>query len=312
MNTKNLNFVLITSLCLLLLSSCSGNLFNNTSDSFWIDNPLDKEITIKIDDKELKIPAKSGIKEKISFGTHELTYNESTIKFIAKPTHYSVVMNPTLSNYIAYPEIYYYSESETAQKRGEILLNSYARDYEFTDGITEKVPMRVFNSLFIENVDGKWDYDIETPFPEDITTNVAQNVSLSADMKVKLFREKDFIDHIGSDPGLRQPEYNKLSDLPTQYVVEEQYLNFDCPEAQPAGETLKMHIAELYSATSSDEFLKAYRFFNKNDSESLRNRNNLFPPTLNQTCPDGNYFENEREISESLSRFGDINAWIIK
>ncbi|MFT3993631.1 MAG: hypothetical protein QM660_04945 [Dysgonomonas sp.] len=317
---KTLTLLIIT-LCV-FFASCSS-LLDDSGKIYWIDNPLDHEITVKIDDAEHKIAPKSSIKVKIEYGTHELSYDGQKVKFIAKPCFSLVVLNPTLSNYISYAEIYYYSDSDAATDRGERLLNSFSQDYDFGDGVIEKVPFRVFNSFIIEGYVGKWDYDLDTSLPEEIVTNVAKGVNLSADMKIKLFREEEFIEFIGEDLGLQRPKITKLDDLAPQQVIDEEYLSFDCEKAQPIGDSLKVYINKLYT-TSGKEFSEAYKFFTSIDENRKNLHLRLFTPELQLDCnksydqknggglSDPNYMANEMGINEALSNFQNINAWIVK
>lgn len=292
-----------------VLTGCSS-LAQDSGKKYWIDNPLENEITVKIDDKEHKIPSKKAIKVYLDYGTHTLDYNGQQVKFIAKPSFNPVILNPTLSNYISYAEIFYYSDSKAAEDRGERLLHSFSKEYDFGDGDVENVPFRVFNSFIIEGYDAKWDYDLDTPFPAEITTNVAKNVNLSADMKVKIFREKEFIEYIGQDL-LRKPEITSLNDLQPQVVIADQYLKFNCAEAQSVSDSLKAYIDKLYT-TSGADFSEAYAVFTKQYEDRKDLKLHLFTPELRMKCDDSNYRTNEMAISEALGRFKDINAWIIK
>lgn len=213
---------------------------------------------------------------------------------------------------MACPKIYYYNESKAADDRAGHLLNSFSRDYDFGNGHVEKVPFRVFNSLIIEGYDGKWDYDLGEQLPEEITTYVeGKNVRMSADMKIKLFREDDFVNFIGGKVKLRKLEIQSLNDLTPQVVVDEKYLQFDCKEAQPGADKLKLYIDELYT-TSGLDFMKVYDNF----TATYEDRNNLvghlFPISLNINCKGINYTDNRRYISDALSDFKNINAWIVK
>lgn len=308
---KNLTLLTcIVSVCL-LLASCSTSIFDDSSKKYVIDNPLDQEITIKLDGTEHKIAAKSSIDAEITYGAHELTYNDQTVKFIAKPCEKPVVLNPTLSNYVAYAEVYYYENTKVAESRGKLLLKSFSRDYKFPNGKVKKVPFRVFNSFIIEGEEGQWNFGVNAPFPKEVTKTVNENLRLTAEMKVKLFREQEFIDFMDNGIQLRKPEITKLSDLVAQDIIDEKFLKFDCEQAQPIGDSLKIYFDKL-NTTSGTEFVEAYEVF-ANITDIKKNVvTRLFTPELRATCKNSNFSTNEEGVTEAIRNMQNINAWIIK
>ncbi|OTQ07814.1 hypothetical protein B6D11_14435, partial [Gilliamella apicola] len=76
----------LTLICSLTLVGCFDSTFSNSSVDRWIDNPTANEIKVTIDDKELTIPAKSGIKYAFEYGKHTLKYNGDSLTFMAKPS----------------------------------------------------------------------------------------------------------------------------------------------------------------------------------------------------------------------------------
>lgn len=73
-----------------------------------IDNPTNKALAVKIDDKSYEIPARSFLKVELPIGPHKLdcvAYNLKGVNLNLDPTEYGVI-NPTKSKYVIYNIIY--------------------------------------------------------------------------------------------------------------------------------------------------------------------------------------------------------------
>lgn len=311
MKINLLNLSILTSLCL-LFASCSESVSESTSKTFWIDNPLDKEIKIKIDDKEIKIPAQSGVEQSIEYGSHELSYDGQKAKFMAKPSAFQVIMNPTLSNYVMYAEVYYYEDSQKAIDQGNVLLDEYSQDYKLANDSVRRIPIRVYSSLFFDASKEQWDYDITTPIPDQIETQVVKDTKLLAGLKKKLFREKDFFAYIGAEINLSRPETTKLDDLKLEPVISEELLTSDCPEAQKGLDSLKASIIKLETSTSNHEFMEAYKPFENMYNEETGVARFVNKVNINKDCPTRSFVDTRREINNRLTDFNNISAWIVK
>jgi hypothetical protein len=89
----------LASLALVILTSCSNSV------DLAIDNPTQMDVTIKVDTLEVVIPPREVVWVEMGKGKHTITLqNDSTVEFDFTQDVYMV--NPTLTEYLQYEQIY--------------------------------------------------------------------------------------------------------------------------------------------------------------------------------------------------------------
>lgn len=242
----------------LLLSAC----FQSGTADHWIDNPTDKDIIITIDGTNITVPATSGINYTFEYGNHTLVYKKQTINFIVKPNKTFGFINPTRSNYVFYKYIYMDKNDPRATEQFLDWLTTQTAsetDIIINDTlITQKLPFKIINDLFIEKSDYIWDYYLDDPIPEILILKdvliTRRNRSLQNDLnykarrfqsvKSKIFRENDFINYL-KESGIKENiSFPKkpftFKDLPKIEMVN---INLDAIACPPGREAVKTALA---------------------------------------------------------------------
>lgn len=159
--------------------------------TYLADNPTSREIELKIDEQTYRIAPKSNQQLPISLGAHLLSYQGHTVKFVVIPCDQEVVINPTLSNYVLYHEVYTGAKEKVAQKEAAALLPAYLHHQALTSGDTLQVPYRVVSDLFIERYKYYWNQGLNEPVQDEIKISGDMG-SMSTVFQSKLFREEEF------------------------------------------------------------------------------------------------------------------------
>lgn len=147
-----------------------------SGQSVIIDNPTDKEISVKINDEEYKVEPKWRIIAKVGYreskvylnneekGTFKKEYKFEPLKWMGDYTKIfkKDILNPTNSIYFISYEIYGGSS---------------------TNGIKDKVTDKLLIPV-------EWNYDLDQDFPDVITTKSRITKSIT---KSKIFRKDDYI-----------------------------------------------------------------------------------------------------------------------
>ncbi len=162
------------------LTSCGG------PKEVEIDNPTDKEITVKIGDKEaVKIPAESTKTMKLAEGEYKISLDDKVVGTIKRTKEdVNAVINPTLStyvnDYVSYEEKTGITpESDFPQWKVEYI------GYEFEG------PFTVSNELYVNFGS---DYNLTQTLPEELKTFSEKKY----DIKTKVFRIKDYFSEYAS------------------------------------------------------------------------------------------------------------------
>lgn len=301
---------------MLLFTAC------NTSDSlpskqFWMDNPTEKAIQVKIDSTVYDLPPNSGMTVDLSAGQHSLAYNGESLKFFVKPNDQGSVINPTLSNYIFFNEIYVVEGREDkAEAEYEKIKNAYFHPFVLETGDTISVPFKVIeNQLFIEQYEYYWHFGITEPY-KNVRLNMG-NTSLATVNRSKLFRENDFFQYIGTEnlpKGFKLPQnqYN-LKDQ-KEFVLIPDTLNMDCEVAQKYLDRYRDQYKNLLKSDAAN-YHAAY--------DSVKSGYyHLFPTEIERECSprynkeksssDDNFDIVNVTIGKNLEKFLEKNAIIIK
>lgn len=186
----------LTLICSLILVGCFDSTFSYSSVDRWIDNPTANEIKVTIDDKELTIPAKSGIKYAFEYGKHTLKYNGDSLTFMAKPSisNNTGFINPTQSNYILLSTFYTNSD-----KVYEEMIKPYLNIIQVSvngEPAEMELPVQIINDVFIEKNGNSWDYSVDEDLPDSLTVRGKNQYQA---YKRKMYRESDFLDTINSE-----------------------------------------------------------------------------------------------------------------
>lgn len=195
---------------------------------YQVDNPLSKEIVIKIDSKEYTIPADSTLTIKIPEGKHTLAYNGSSVNFVTKINSMksATIINPTLSNYIL--EAQFYIKEGYESYSVDDMYESNSHEYKSDIGIV-KLPVKVLNTLFIEKNHHEWTFGLD----EEAKSTVGLNTPYKSQTLYKLHREdeykRDFAEEL--PPGIVFPvNSKKLAEQPAyKFPIED--LLCDCEVA---------------------------------------------------------------------------------
>lgn len=165
---KHLFQILTVSLILSSLFSCS----KPSKGTYLIDNPTNENITVSVDDAEYVVPANSGLDVEIEYGRHILKYNGQSITiFVKNSADKRVIVNPTLSNYVIYSQLYVTDDASEEEfnsfYESFIKINGDSIDLKIGDDTTRLfAPIKVYNDLFIEATENGWDYAINEELPD--------------------------------------------------------------------------------------------------------------------------------------------------
>lgn len=168
-------------LSVVLLSSCEIPFIS--WPKVLIDNPTDKELIIKLDNKEYKIPALENITLSIKSWEHNLSLlsksnkQENIKNFIVQENISNKIhlLNPVETDYIIWKTYY----SLNKEPIPDNLLSKIKINWIKYEWFFEKI-----NWIFIENT---WDYDLKTQEPDDIEVEWKESI-----IKSKIWRTKDF------------------------------------------------------------------------------------------------------------------------
>lgn len=205
----HLSHIFIISLLSILLSGCFSQ---PTAQDFWVDNPTNREITIKIDEQEYNIPANSGTFVNLSWGKHQLQYHKEQLHFFVQDNQSNqAFINPTQSNYVIFRMIYIDDNDPRATEEFIDWLSN-TNNHQITiavNGVEEEVtmPFSVQNDIFVEPSKESWDYFLDEALPEDLVLYspviTRHNRQLRNDpnyqagrfqtTKKKIYREQEFI-----------------------------------------------------------------------------------------------------------------------
>lgn len=295
-------------LCLFLVTlsliSCENKL--KTTQNFWVDNPLEKEITVTIDDKDYNIPASSGVMVTLESGVHNLKYDGQQIKFLSKKCNQGVLLNPTLSNYVlGYNAFFDKDDLVKGNEQLEQIAKGYLFDYEFEPGVVGKAPFKLANGLFIEQYEYFWNFDVANSFPSVLTVD-RNSTSLGVVIQSKLFREREYLEFAKDmlPNEFTFPKNNqKLSELPAfTLVTQEMYP--ECSESKYIGDEVNARFDSL-KISSGDEFNKIlFRL------EQMSYDTRIINYRLKDPCEEG-YFKKIKAIDKAIRSVGERSAFVI-
>lgn len=300
---------------LLLLTACHQS-SKVPSKQFWMDNPTDKTIQVKIDSVVYDLPASSGQTVELIAGKHLLTYNGESVKFFVKPNDQGCVINPTLGNYIFFHEIYIV---EGKEKEGnaeyEKMRAIYMHPFEIQPGDTIDVPFQVISDqLFIEQYEYFWHLGITESYKNNARTSADLSRASTAPQS-KLFRENDFYNYVGRENlpegfALKQSDL-KLSDL-KPFVFVADTITVDCEPAQKYLDLYRSRFKELLN--SDAEHYKAkydtLRYYTKFPTEVEKECSSRY--NKDRISSDNDIDKASVRIGKNLEKLGEKNAFIIK
>jgi hypothetical protein len=220
-----------------LLCACNGR-----SDSFTLDNPTTKPVQVQIDDKSYTVPPYDFVALSLPAGQHSISSERiGKVKFALCPSKNTVVINPTLSDYVVVSA--YYVKEGTNFTDDEKNLSTVTLDGENWRGHYQQI-----HDLFIFP---SWHFDAHTPFPESYRSDS------KVDIKVKLFTANDFI-HYVEQATQTGGEFTKAHPqgyvAPASYRVEtDKPLMQLAPEYQSAAKALYDLYPKRWAVKSSDE-----------------------------------------------------------
>lgn len=241
------------------LFSCS----QLSKGKYWIDNPTNEEIRVSIDETEYTIPANSGLDVEIEFGKHTLSHNgQSLTVFVKNSADKKVIINPTLSNYVNYAQLYVVdgTDDATFEKFYEsfIKINGDSLNFKVEDDTLRMfAPIKVCNDLFIENTVNSWDYGLDESLPENSTifSDTGQHFQTS---KKKIFREKDFWNFF---------EEGMFKDAGLEVIIDKVAYK-DMPRFNPVPENLKKVQGEKYQKFLQGYVDSYYAWFDKKGADT--------------------------------------------
>jgi len=275
---------------------------------YLVDNPLNYDITIKIDEKEYLIPAQTTVPVEITQGRHTLTYNGSSAKFVTKVNSNTsvTIMNPTLSNYMLHSYIF---ERENARNKNTSRLydqNSYEYDSDF--GVV-KLPVQVINSLFVDRTHTYWSFGLD----EDATSAVRSTSPSKQVIYKKLFRDADYFREFAGElpPSIVFPVNRwKLSDQPA-YVFPVELLMCDCEAANEAIRQLGKKCDDVI-ANSNDIFQDVAQLANHALTDVFSEMNEKCSAQYNPGRNDSEYKKTFEALGRTMKYMTDASTFIVK
>lgn len=257
---KHLFQILTVSLILSSLFSCS----KPSRGTYLIDNPTNENITVSVDDAEYVVPANSGLDVEIEYGRHILKYNGQSITiFVKNSADKRVIVNPTLSNYVIYSQLYVTDDASEEEfnsfYESFIKINGDSIDLKIGDDTTRLfAPIKVYNDLFIEATENGWDYAINEELPDaaSIFTDTGKHFQTS---KKKIFREKDFWDFFND---------GKFKDSSFEIIIDKIAYK-DIPRFDPVPSNLKDVQGEKYQKFLQNYVDSYYDWFGSTGSDTF-------------------------------------------
>lgn len=311
MNSRTVCYSLIT-LFFLAFSSCTNSGKYPQSKLIWIDNPTNAEISIKLDETNYTIPAVSTIDLDLPIGKHQLTYNGQSVNFVSKYCDQGMILNPTLSTYIYYGELFI-EDGVNYEEEWNKLAKDILTDYQLSDSTIVQLPFQITNDLFIEQYKYYWQYDINTPFPKGVSIQEGTGFSKSIMMK-KMFRKDEFVSYLKAEEIELPTDLNLEGNSPKTLGELEPFQIVDLSITYPCDETNKMlkSVAQQFDSLSVIPAEDLQYFF-------MRLRNN---PDLNydnaKKCDETNTPNEEKFMkiaiatAKTISNLGAHNAFVIK
>lgn len=179
MALEKANIIKGVSFALILIIAAIGGYFyiDNTLKNVIIDNPTTAEISVKIDETEYKIPAKSNVTAKIGYGKHTASLNGENVGEFDHQRDDMVVL---------FDKIFELKHS---------VLNPTKQDYileTLVYGGTSIPDPKVINDLYISQRDNHWHYAIDETAPTTITSKRRGSIT-----KYKIWRSEDFTKEYG-------------------------------------------------------------------------------------------------------------------
>lgn len=296
---------------ILLLTACNQS-SNVPSKTFWMDNPTDNAISVKIDTENYDLPANSGLDVKLSAGTHVMVYNGDSLKFLVKPNDQNMVINPTLSNYIFHHSLFVVEGKEDrAKAEMEANEKAYYSPFVLETGEVISVPFKVIeNHLFIEQYEYYWHFGVTQPY-EDVSLDLGNN-NFATVNRSKLFREKDFLEYNGSEnliEGFKLPQNHYTFKDQKAFVLIPDSLKMDCEVAQVYLDKYRAKYQDLLQADASNykAALDSVKF----------GYYTIFPTAIQKECStsfnmkNNNFDEVNVIIGKNLEKFSMKNAIIL-
>lgn len=278
---------------------------------FWMDNPTSSPIMVVIDDMNYELPANSGANIEINFGKHTLTYNGETVRFVVKPNDQNCVINPTLSNYIFYNEMYVVEGREDkVAAEYEKIKKAYLFPFVLETNDTISVPFKVIqNTLFIEQYEYFWHFGVTQPYT-NVRLNM-DNTSAATVNRSKVFREDDFLKYIGIENLPKgfviKPAAMKLSDLkPYEYISDDVIAG--CINEKEALEKIKIKFDSLQIITEPVRFRELYLYELNRDLSDVNGR-------VREGASDDDRLNCIHSFIAMMDRkpsFGMMNAYVVK
>jgi hypothetical protein len=154
------------------------NLFLNKDDGFVIDNPSNKTLVVKINDKDYTIAPQQHARIDLAKGKTKISYNfnNKNVDTVVNITRLNGMINPTGQEYYTFTRPYGIRKN----KDSIFLSNNLAIDNKVYHGIIEKS-----SQLYIENFYYNLDQDYPKMFIKSSSSD--KNTDLS-----KIFNKEDF------------------------------------------------------------------------------------------------------------------------
>lgn len=301
---KNIIFIFLLAMLTSITSSC---LDVGPKWEYLVDNPLNNEITIKIDDKEYKIPANTTEIIKLTQGKHTLSYNGSSANFVTKvnSNKYLTIMNPTLSNYLIYSKIYI---KEGYRITGRQEYESYMHEYNSDQGIV-RLPIEVLNTLFIDKANIPWTFGLD----EDFTDTVSSTSPYKVRTVRKIYRETDYLNNFGQELPAKivfPKNTKKLNEQPPYVFPAESFIS-DCDEFNKVAKELEIRWQKMIAEPANIFQDAASLGFDL--ASSFRNRLNKACSTQYNPNRDETQFEAAfKRLSQETSYISGASTFIVK
>ncbi|MDR2874794.1 MAG: hypothetical protein LBV44_02550 [Methylobacillus sp.] len=240
---------------LLVLAACSGG--SGTDLPFYLDNPTDQPLTVRIDGKDHVLAAHSGADVALEPGKHALSApavgdiefivykrwgDQSALEEFFDGNDYNKsrrggLINPTLADYVIVREIYAVDDKAASHvKPGQ-------RKIEL-NGMRYQGAIEIVNGLFI----GKdWKYGVHEDFAESETSSTQQS-----NIFAKIFTAADFDRYYRQNYGTPEPAKTAPQDPEARkaraLAPPAPFPDFDSPDMQKVAQPLRDLVTRYQTA----------------------------------------------------------------
>lgn len=186
MALEKANIIKGVSFALILIIAAIGGYFyiDNTLKNVIIDNPTTAEISVKIDETEYKIPAKSNVTAKIGYGKHTASLNGENVGEFDHQRDDIITL---------FDKVFELKHSIVNPTEMPYVLDTHMYGGSGSNGIEPKI----LEGLYISHREHFWHYTLGEKAPSSISTG--RRGGSSTIYKRQIWRFEDYAKEYGID-----------------------------------------------------------------------------------------------------------------